>query len=115
MKELIIIYLTDKLKDIFNDSKALRATYGAHIAKQIRKRLDDLAAVNNLDEMRFLPGKFHPLREDRAGQFAVSLDHHNRLIFEPANEPLPTREDGGLDWKKVTAVRIIEVKDYHGK
>jgi proteic killer suppression protein len=35
-------------------------------------------------------------------------------VFEPADEPVPTRDDGGLDWDRVTAVSIREVVDYHG-
>jgi proteic killer suppression protein len=43
------------------------------------------------------------------------MDLHGgfRLIFEPADEPVPRKDDGGLDWTKVTVVRILEIKDYH--
>lgn len=50
---------------------------------------------------------------DRALQLSLDLDHPYRLIFEPANEPIPTKPDGGLDWNKVTAVRILGVEDTH--
>lgn len=36
-----------------------------------------------------------------------------RLIFEPANDPIPLKEDGGLDWKNITAVNIIGIEDTH--
>ena len=39
--------------------------------------------------MFFLPGRFHPLTGDRAGQFALDLDHPNRLILEPNHNPIP--------------------------
>jgi proteic killer suppression protein len=55
------------------------------------------------------------LLHDHAGQLALDLDHPYRLIFEPADEPIPTKSDGGLDWNQVTAVRIIGVENYHGK
>ena len=35
-------------------------------------------------------------------------------LFEPASNPLPRKKDGGLDWTKVTAVRILEIEDTHG-
>lgn len=38
----------------------------------------------------------------------------DRLIFEPADDPVPRKPDGGLDWRLVTAVRILGVEDYHG-
>jgi hypothetical protein len=41
------------------------------------------------------------------------LDHPYRLIFIPADDPIPTKDDGGLDWSKVTAVEILEIADTH--
>ena len=89
--------------------------HGAQRAKLIRRRLDDLAAADNLEIALSLPGHCHPLREDRRGQFAISLDGPYRLIFEPADDPLPTDENGDWDLANVTTIRIIEVVDYHGK
>jgi len=64
--------------------------------------------------MSNVPGRCHALREDRAGQFALDLWGPYRLIFEPDNDPLPKKEDGGIDIAKVTSVRILEIADYHG-
>jgi len=53
------------------------------------------------------------LTGDRKGTLAVDLDHPYRLIFEPANDPVPRKPDGGLDWTKITVIRILELRDYH--
>jgi len=29
-------------------------------------------------------------------------------------QPIPAKSDTGLDWSLVTAIRIMEVVDYHG-
>lgn len=96
-----------------NSDSKLNQTYGADRGKAIRKRLDDLDAAVNLDDMRSLPGRCEELSGDRAGQLSVRLTGNWRLIFKPSNEPKPTKEDGGLDWPHVTAVEIIDVVDYH--
>ncbi|MCZ8222792.1 MAG: killer suppression protein [Microcystis sp. LE19-84.1B] len=83
------------------------------MAKKIRQRLDDLKAVIVLEEMRSLPGRCHELLYNRAGQLSLDLVHPLRLIFEPANIPIPRKADGGIDWKKVTAVVIIGIVDTH--
>lgn len=88
-------------------------TWGTR-AKIIRRRLDDLRAAETLEVMRNLPGKCHELSEDRKGQLSVHLDKNYRLIFEPADNPLPIKPDGGLDWSQVREIRVIEVEDYHG-
>lgn len=61
-----------------------------------------------------VPGKCHPLRADRAGQFAVSLRGPYRLIFEPDHNPVPRLDNGGIDKSRVTRIRIKEVENYHG-
>ena len=61
-----------------------------------------------------IPGGCHELREDRAGQLAVDVTKNLRLIFRPTEDPPPAKDDGGLDWKAVTAITILEVADYHG-
>lgn len=50
----------------------------------------------------------------RSGQLSVDLDHPYRLIFIPDHDPAPRREDGGLEWSQVTAIKILGVEDTHG-
>jgi len=35
------------------------------------------------------------------------------MIFEVANNPIPRKADGGVDLAAVTAIRVVEIKDYH--
>ena len=108
-----IVFKNKKLEKECNDQRLLEKNHGADRAKRIRRRLDNLRAANVLEDMRNLPGRCHELRHDRALQLSLDLDHPYRLIFEPANEPIPTKPDSGLDWNKVTAVRILGVEDTH--
>lgn len=108
-----ILFKNKKLEKQCNNYKLLQKEQGADRAKRIKRRLDDLRSVDVLHEMRSLPGRCHELSGDRTGQLSLDLDHPHRLIFEPANDPIPCKEDGGLDWTKVTAVRIIGVDDTH--
>ncbi|MFM7407647.1 MAG: type II toxin-antitoxin system RelE/ParE family toxin [Cuspidothrix sp.] len=111
-----IVFENSKFEEECNNQRLLVKNHGADRAKRIRKRLDHLRYYANvLEDMRNLPGRCHELLHDRAAQLALDLDHPYRLIFEPADEPIPTKSDGGLDWNQVTAVRIIGVENYHGK
>ncbi len=58
-------------------------------------------------------GRPHPLKGDRAGEFALDLEGAKRLVFQPDNDPIPLLEDGSIDWSKVTAVCIVFIGDYH--
>ena len=109
-----IAFSTIKLQKTLNTQNLLVKVHGPDRARRIRKRLDDLNAATTLEDIRSLPGRCHELTGDRAGQLALDLDHPYRLIFTPAHDPFPVKDDGGLDWTAVTAVVILGVEDYHG-
>lgn len=111
-----ILFRTRKLEKDCNDQRLLVRHYGDRRARVIQRRLDELAAAENLSIMDTLKyTRCHELIGDRDGQLSVDLDHPYRLIFRPANDPIPKRDDGGLDWTMVTAVEILKVEDPHGK
>ncbi|GAA6617961.1 type II toxin-antitoxin system RelE/ParE family toxin [Scytonema sp. NUACC26] len=107
------MFKNKKFEKECNDQRLLEKNHGSVRAKRIRLRLDALRDANVLEDMRNLPGRCHELLYDRTGQLSLDLDHPYRLIFEPANEPIPTTSDGGIDWTKITAVRILGVEDTH--
>ena len=110
-----IIFKNAKLKKICSDSKRRIREFGPQRARLINLRLNQMWAANNLEELRSLPGpRCHELAQDRAGQLSIDIGHPYRLIFVVANDPVPEKPDGGLDWKQVTAVKIWEVGDTHG-
>jgi proteic killer suppression protein len=111
---LDVTFRTKKLHKQCTNAKHMATAFGHIQAKRLRQRLDDLRAAENLEMMRTLPGRCHELKAKRSGQLSMDLEHPYRLIFEPAHNPMPEREDGGLDWSSVTAIRILEVVDTHG-
>lgn len=90
----------------------MKKKLGNELASKLRARLSDLEASLNVSEL--VAGRPHPLDYDRKGQFAIDLNNMVRLIFEPANEPIPKCLDETVDWKKVTMIRIVYIGDYHG-
>ena len=79
-----------------------RATrfYGVPVGRRYIQRL---AIIRAVDKFTGLFGhralRLHPLRGDRAGQYAMTLTGNLRLIIERISED---------------AVRILNVEDYHG-
>lgn len=107
-------FKTDKLRNEFENERALDRNRGAVQAKKIKMRIAQLEAAEHLAQLRPpQPGNFHELSADKSGWLACSLDGNYRLICEVANVPPPVLEAGGLDWCKVTQVRILGVIDYH--
>jgi len=111
-----IVFKMKKLQKICNSQKLLVKEFGPEQAKKLRQRLDELRAADNLQDMSHLPPpRCHELTGNLKGKFSVDLRHPYRLIFEPAETPVPLKEDGGIDREQVNAVIILQVEDTHGK
>lgn len=111
------IDLPKKLNNILQERKALVRKYGPKRAKQIRRRMLILSNAKNLMALQANSLKFlhcHQLTGKRKSQFAINADAKLRIIFEVANEPIPTLEDHGFDLKNITHIKVLEIEDYHG-
>ena len=107
-----ISFASSKLKRQCTEERLLVRTHGTQRAKLIRRRLDDVAAVETLADLKHLPGRWHELQENRKGQLSVDLDGPYRLILTPEGEG-KYKPDGGLDWTLVRAVCVHGVEDTH--
>ena len=109
-----ISFRTRRLERTFNSERELNRAYGGRTARTIMMRL---AVLKNARVLSLVPtsrpDRLHQLIGNRRGQFAVDLAHPYRLIFVPNHDPVPLREDGGIDRDRVNAITIIEVVDYH--
>ena len=108
----ILVPIRDNAED-WNDTKRLVRRHNLQRAKLIRRRLDDLRAAQTLEIMRKLTGRCHELKGDRSGQLSIDLDGPYRLLFRPAHNPYPVKQDGGLDWTRVTAIILVGVVNTH--
>ena len=109
-----ITFRTKKLKKTFDSERELKKTYGDRMARTIQKRLTILKNARSLSLVPTLPpDRLHLLTGNRSGQYAVDIVHPYRLILEPNHDPVPLKEDGGIDKDGVTKITILEVVDYH--
>jgi toxin HigB-1 len=108
-----IIFADHKLKKFANDNILSIRKLGAKRAGLFQRRLEDMTDAESFADLEHLPGRFHPLTENRKGQWACDLDHPYRLIFEPADKPAPKDEHGNLILIEIKGIEIIEITDYH--
>jgi proteic killer suppression protein len=110
-----ITFKTRKLQKICSESKESMKHLGAKRGLKLQQRMTELRAADSLaDISRLPPARCHELTNNRKGQLSVDLEHPYRLIFIPANEPIPLR-DGRLAREEVTEIEIIEVTDTHNE
>ncbi len=107
-----IYFRSRKFQKTLSSEKAIKQTYGKN-AKIIMRRLKEIQRAKNLAVLFRMPGRHHPLHEDREGQFACRLNGNDRLIYMPGCDPLPLDENNALIYVQVRSVIILEIEDYH--
>ena len=109
-----IYYKSSRMQKLFGSAKEMEKVWGKPHAKKIQQRLTELEAADSLSDISHLPPlRLHQLTQNRKGEFAIDTVNRFRLIFIPYHDPLPLKEDGGIDQTRVTKIQIIEVQDYH--
>jgi proteic killer suppression protein len=109
-----VSFTNAKLGKLCNSISKLRGKYGPKMGPLIAQRLVEMDGADTLADLALLPGpRAHSLQENFKGHWAANLIHPYRLIFKPANDPLPKLPDDGLDTGRVTAVEVIGVVNYH--
>jgi toxin HigB-1 len=104
-------FSSSDLQELCEQKRVMTKKLGNDCGRKLRSRLADLFAAGNVAELT--TGRPHPLKGDRAGQFALDLHGAKRLVFEPANIPISVRADGSIAWDLVTKVRVVFIGDYH--
>jgi plasmid maintenance system killer protein len=116
LEALIEVDWTDrKLRKAQMSDRAGQRLLGDERWSALKRRIRTLESADTLADLHGLPGNFHPLSVDLAGEWSANLSANWRVIFESAEEPLPTFRDGGLDQASVRHVRVLRVEDYHGR
>jgi proteic killer suppression protein len=86
--------------DLFEgvDSKAARKCLPSTLHQVAKRRLDNLDAARSLKDLAAIPGnELHPLKRERAGQYAIRINDAYRICFA---------------WTELGPVEV-EVTDYH--
>ncbi|WP_454852759.1 type II toxin-antitoxin system RelE/ParE family toxin [Rhizobium binxianense] len=108
-----IDFASSKLRRKLASSTELQKAFGV-LSKRIKMRLDVLEQANNLGDVPTDPPcRCHQLDGEWKGSFAVDISGNWRLIFKPDHDPIPTRDDGGIDLAAVVAIWILDIVDYH--
>ena len=111
---MLIYFRTKKLQKTCSQERVMVKDLGAGMARKLKQRLAELKAAEALADISHLPPpRCHELTGNCAGQFSVDLEHPYRLLFLPADDPIPYREDGGIDLLLVREIEIIKIEDTH--
>ena len=109
-----IFFKTSAIQKLCSKDAVAQKKLGPKMARNLQRRMMGLKAAESLADISHVPpARCHELKGNRKGQLSVDLEHPFRLLFIPANNPVPIGEDGGLDRTQVTEIEIIEIVDTH--
>jgi proteic killer suppression protein len=108
---LKIVIIDKKLRELCEKQAVAVKKLGDACAKKLHSRLADIEAANCVTDI--VAGRPHALQGSRAGQIALDLAGGYRLVFAPANDPIPRREDQSVEWSRVTIISIEYIGDCH--
>jgi proteic killer suppression protein len=106
-----VSFASEELAELCQSRRKAVRELGMPCARKLSSRLADMSAAAHVGEL--VAGHPHPLKGDRSGQFSVRLDGGKRLVFSPAVIPIPVHEDGSVDWRQVTRVRVDFIGNFH--
>lgn len=77
-----IRFKTKKLEKQYTNSKEAEKAYGKEVARKFILRIGILKSAKSFEDLFQIPTlKFHPLKGDREGEFAIKLTGFYRLII----------------------------------
>lgn len=110
---MTITFISRKLQRECSESRAMVKAFGTAMSKKLKQRLMELAAADFLSDISHLPpARCHALA-NTSSMFSVDLVQPYRLLFRPADEPIPLKADGGIDLGCVRAILIMGILDAH--
>ena len=83
---------------------------GPQCATKLSNRIADLLSAEVITNV--IAGRGHALEGDRKGHYAFVLSGGVRLCVVP-QEPAPLHDDLSIAWEEVSAVKVVEIGDYH--
>jgi hypothetical protein len=75
------------------------------IAPVLKTRLADLRALQNVSEIE----NIWPNIESNSLNYSMQLDQEYTLVFSSSIIKPPLKMEGGVDWSKVSRIKLIEI------
>jgi proteic killer suppression protein len=112
-----ISYRNNKLKKICTEQRVAQRELGLSISRRLQQRMSELTAAACLSDIsKFPPARCHQLSGNHYSEFTVDIDCFYRLVFIVAHDPVPMKDDRGIDLDLVTEITILRIdNDEHNR
>ena len=85
---------------------------GTKVAARLRDRLADIRAADTVADLA--AGRPREIEGGRPRCFSLELADGYHLVFCANHNRIPVNETGGVDWSRVTRIKILQIEVRHG-
>jgi hypothetical protein len=107
-----LAFSTKTLRELCESQVAAQRKFGRRVADALRGRLADLCAAANVLELP--AGNPREIEGGRHRYYAIDLADGYRLVVCANHTEVPVAKDGGVDWVRVSRVRVHRIEVANG-
>lgn len=113
MAILELAFAKQSLRRLCESETTAEDGFGVAVAARLRRRLADLRAAIYANDV--VAGAPRELQDGRRRVLTVELVGGYRIIFCANHVSTPKRECGGVDWSRVSRIKILRIESEHGE
>lgn len=106
--ELEFAFFTKSLRQICESEAIAKGALGERAAAKLKRRLADMRAAASVKEL--VAGRPREVEGGRRPCFAVDLCDGSHIVFCANHHTTPLLASGGVDWSKVSRVKILRIE-----
>ncbi len=107
-----LAFAKKSLRQICESEAKAKRDLGIKMAELLKRRLADLRAATSVKDL--VAGRPRELEGARRRHIAVDLCVGSRMVFCANHNTIPMLGSGGVDWSRVSRVKILRIESDHG-
>lgn len=105
---LILAWESQSVRSICENEDHAQREFGATVAEKLKHRLADLSSGTSVCDL--LAGRPRIADPEHRKQMLVDLADGYEMLFEVNHPKPPVDNSGGIDWSRVTRVKILDIR-----
>jgi proteic killer suppression protein len=110
---LELAFDTKSLRDLCEKEEKARRELAPDVAQKLKHRLADLRAADSVEDL--VAGRPRETESANPGYFVIDLTDGSRLAFCANHRNVPLLTSGGVDWSRVSRIKILRIENAHGQ
>ncbi len=107
-----LAFATRFVREICESESTVTRKFGKGVTGKLKLRLADLRAATSVKDL--VVGRPREIEGRGHARFAIDLCEGYYMVFAANHANIPTVESGGVNWSKVSRVKILKIANENG-